>query len=319
MKKIIAAFIALLLAGAALAWFVNSPPPEMRDTTFTVEYGESARAIARKLGEGNLIRSRTFFIAASYTLRKRTIRAGRYRIFAGTGTIGILTKLTRGDIIARKVTIPEGFNLFQVADRLEAASICSAGAFTGYAEDGAFLQKIGIAATSAEGYLFPDTYVFPEGSDPRDVIAAMYKRMKKVIGERPAYGPGMSLHEMLTMASLVEKEAKVYTEREFIASVFYNRLRKGMKLDCDPTVRYAAKRFTGPIRVSDLKNDSPFNTYLHAGLPPTPICSPGRDSILAAMYPKKTDFLYFVARNDGSHKFSKTLKEHNEAVRQYQR
>ena len=319
MKKLIAAIIAALLFVTAGAWYLNSSPSQMRDATFTVDYGESARVIARKLREGNLIRSSTLFTAASRVLGRRSIRAGRYRIFAGTGTIEILRKLTRGDIMARRVTVPEGFNLYQIADRLEASSICDAGAFMKFASDDAFLRRVGIGATSAEGYLFPDTYVFPEGSDPRDVIAAMYKKMKKVIGERPAYGPGMSLHEMLTMASLVEKEAKVYTEREFIASVFYNRLRRGMKLDCDPTVRYAVKRFTGPIRVSDLKNDSPYNTYLHAGMPPTPICSPGRESILAAMNPKKTDFLYFVARNDGSHKFSKTLKEHNEAVRQYQR
>jgi UPF0755 protein len=318
-KKLIIALIAALLAGTTLVWYVNSSPAQMREQVFTVQYGESTRIIARKLRENYLIRSRTFFVAASYLLRKRYIRTGRYRIFAGTGTVGILNKLTRGDIISRKVTLPEGFNIFQIADRLEAASICDAGAFTGYATDNVFLRQAGIDARSAEGYLFPDTYVFPEGSDPRDVIAAMHKRMKAVIGERPAYGPGMSLHEMLTMASLVEKEAKVYTEREFISSVFHNRLRRGMKLDCDPTVRYAVKKFTGPITVSDLKNDSPYNTYRHGGLPPTPICSPGRDSILAAMYPKKTEFLYFVARNDGSHKFSKTLKEHNEAVQQYQR
>jgi UPF0755 protein len=319
MKKLIAAFIAALLAGTSLAWFVNSPPPQMRERTFTVQYGESTRAIARKLREGDLIRSRMFFIAASYLLGKRYIRTGRYRIFSGTGTFGILTKLTRGDIISRKVTVPEGFNLFQIAARLEAASVCGADAFTGYATDRAFLGQLGIESQSAEGYLFPDTYVFPEGSDARDVIAAMHKRMKSVVGERPAYGPGMSLHEMLTMASLVEKEARVYAEREFISSVFHNRLRRGMKLDCDPTVRYAVKKFTGPITVSDLKNDSPYNTYLRRGLPPTPICAPGRDSILAAMYPKKTDLLYFVARNDGSHQFSKTLREHNEAVQKYQR
>lgn len=319
MKKTLIAFIAALCAAAALTWYVNSAPAGMKETSFTVGYGESTRVIARNLRKGNLIRSSDFFVAASYALRKCYVRAGRYRIFAGTGTIGILDKLTRGDVIARKVTIPEGFNIYQIANRLEAASICGASVFTGYAADEAFLGQIGIDSPSAEGYLFPDTYVFPEDSDPRDVMAVMYRRMKSVIGERPAYGPGMSLHEILTMASLVEKEAKVYTEREFISSVFHNRLRKGMKLDCDPTVRYAVKKFTGPITLSDLKSDSPYNTYRRRGLPPTPICSPGRESIYAAMYPKKTDFLYFVARNDGSHQFSKTLKEHNEAVRQYQR
>ncbi|HOD16845.1 MAG TPA: endolytic transglycosylase MltG [Spirochaetota bacterium] len=319
MKKAIIVFMAASIAAAALAWFVNSAPAGTPDTTFSVGYGESTRMIAQNLRNSKLIRSSNFFVAASYALRKRYVRAGRYRIHGGTGTIGILNKLTRGDVMSRKITIPEGFNLYQIAGRLEAGSICDAGTFTGYASDTGFLKQIGIDALSAEGYLFPDTYVFPEDSDPRDVIAVMYRRMKSVIGERPAYGPGMSLHEILTMASLVEKEARVYTEREFISSVFHNRLRKGMKLDCDPTVRYAVKKFTGPITLSDLKSDSPYNTYRRRGLPPTPICSPGRDSILAAMYPKKTDFLYFVARNDGSHQFSKTLKEHNEAVQKYQR
>ncbi len=319
MKKTVIALIVALIAAAALCWFVNSAPSGMPDTTFTVGYGEPTRMIARKLRMANLIRSSDFFVAASYAFRKRYVRAGRYRIFSGTGAIGILNKFTRGDVMSRKVTIPEGFNIYQIAERLEAGSICDAGAFTGHATDVAFLRKLGIESPSAEGYLFPDTYVFPEGSDPRDVIAAMYRRMKNVIGKRPAYGPGMSLHEMLTMASLVEKEAKVYTERELISSVFHNRLRKGMKLDCDPTVRYAVKKFTGPITLSNLKSDSPYNTYRRRGLPPTPICSPGRESILAAMYPKKTDFLYFVARNDGSHQFSKTLREHNEAVQKYQR
>ncbi len=319
MKKFLLLSALLALGGASLVLYFNAPPPGMRETTFTIEYGESVRMVAGKLERGGLVTSREFFLLASYAGGRRFIRAGRYRIFPGTTTLEILRKLTRGDVLSRKITIPEGFNLYQIADRLDAGGICGSGTFLDYAADEAFLATLRIGAASAEGYLFPDTYTFPEASDPRDIIAAMRRRMMGVIGDRPAYGPGMSLHEILTMASLVEKEAKVYNERELISSVFHNRLRRNMKLDCDPTVRYAVKKFTGPITVSDLKSESPYNTYRRTGLPPTPICSPGRESIHAAMYPKKTDFLYFVAKNDGSHRFSKTLKEHNEAVQRYQR
>jgi UPF0755 protein len=319
MKKIIILSAALLLGGISFLLYLNAPSADMRETTFTVEYGETIGQVARKLKRSNLVKSREFFLLASNAGRRRYIRAGRYRIFPRTSTIEILGKLTRGDVLSRKLTIPEGFNRYQIADRLEATGICDSGTFLNYASDEEFLKSLGISSPSAEGFLFPDTYIFPEASDPRDIIAAMHRRMTGVLGDRPAYGPGMSAREILTVASLVEKEAKVYNEREIISSVFHNRLRKNMKLDCDPTVRYAVKKFTGPITVSDLNNDSPYNTYRRAGLPPTPICSPGRESILAAMYPKKTDFLYFVAKNDGSHQFSKTLKEHNEAVRMYQR
>lgn len=318
MKKFLIVILPALLAAAALYYF-NAPPPGMTEQTFTVTYGETTRIIALNLHKNNLIRSRSFFVYSSRLFWRRYVRAGRYQIFSDMSSIDILMKLTRGDVLSRKITIPEGFNQFQIADRLEANEICAAGEFLGYASDMGYLKTLGIDSPSAEGYLFPDTYVFPESSDPRNIIAAMHRKMKAVLGKRPAYGPGMSAHEILTLASLVEKEARVYDEREFISSVFHNRLRRKMRLDCDPTVRYAVKKFTGPITVSDLKSDSPYNTYRRTGLPPAPICSPGRESILAAMYPKKTDYLYFVSKNDGSHKFSRTLREHNEAVMLYQR
>lgn len=319
MKKLLIAGALLLPGMTGVLLYLNTPPQGMRAATFTVEYGETAGTVAHNLKNNGLIRSREFFLVVSYAGGQHSIRTGRYRIFPGTTTLEILRKLTRGDVLTRKITIPEGFNLYQIADRLDAAEVCDSDAFLASASDTAFLKTLGITRQSAEGYLFPDTYRFPEASDPRDVIGVMHRKMMRILGNRPAYGPGMTAHEILTLASLVEKEAKVYNEREIISSVFHNRLRRGMKLDCDPTVRYAVKKFTGPITVSDLKSDSPYNTYRRAGLPPTPICSPGRESILAAMYPKKTSFLYFVAKNDGSHYFSKTLKEHNEAVQQYQR
>jgi len=229
----------------------------MKESAFTVSYGDSMRRIAGNLKKSGLIRSDVFFTYSSRIVNRRHVRAGTYRIFAGMNSLEILRKLTRGDILSRRVTIPEGFNIYQIADRLEANNICDNNAFLDYAFDGAFLQSLGIDSPTAEGYLFPDTYVFPEGSDPRDIIGIMHKKMMSVLGDRPAYGPGMTVREILTMASLVEKEARVYNEREFISSVFHNRLRKNMRLDCDPTVRYAVRKFTGPITVSDLRSDSP--------------------------------------------------------------
>ncbi|HDP80904.1 MAG TPA: endolytic transglycosylase MltG [Spirochaetes bacterium] len=181
---------------------------------------------------------------------------------------------------------------------------------------------MGLNAPSLEGYLFPDTYIFPEESDSRDVIMAAYRRMRTVLDglDLPNMKiSGLSLHETLTLASLIEKEAQIPRERKYISAVFHNRLKRGMKLDCDPTVRYAARNFKGPITRSELDSLSPYNTYVHRGLPPTPICSPGKESILAAVNPAPVDFLYFVSRNDGSHYFSATLNEHNRAVRFYQR
>ena len=196
------------------------------------------------------------------------------------------------------------------------------GEFLYYAFNPSHARALGVDAPSVEGYLFPDTYIIPEASDARDVIALMYRRTKTVLARLDSAllrESGLSAHALLTLASLIEKETAVGSERARVASVFRNRLNKNMKLDCDPTVRYATRKFTGRIGYRDLAYDSPFNTYLYRGLPPTPICSPGLASIEAALSPETTDYLYFVSRNDGSHYFSKTLKEHNRAVQYYQK
>jgi UPF0755 protein len=236
--------------------------------------------------------------------------------------LGILYKLVSGDVLTHRITIPEGFNVYQVAERLEAAGVTAPGEFLYHAFNGRYLETLGIRAPSAEGYLFPDTYVFPEGSDPRDILPVMIKRLRSVLSSMDlarSKDHGLSAHEILTLASLIEKEAKIPSERRVISSVFHNRLKRGMKLDCDPTVRYAVKKFSGRLSVQDLAFRSPYNTYVTIGLPPTPICMPGRDSIDAALNPDETEFLFFVARNDGSHYFSEKLRDHNRAVDFFQK
>jgi len=314
-------FILVAVAAAALQYF-NSPPRLMREAVFQVAQGDSVKAVASRLKGLNLIESERFFTAMSSLAKMTQIKQGKYRVTPGLSSYGILSKLVRGDIMKARVTIPEGFNIYQLAERLEKQNVAKKDDIIHLATNAPFLRSIGIIAPSAEGYLFPDTYIFPEESDPRAVLKSMHERLNLVLGQMdlsPMNRLGLDRHRLLTMASLVEKEAKVDSERPYVAAVFHNRLKRGMKLDCDPTVRYAVKRFTGPIYLKDLRSQSPYNTYVHYGLPPTPISSSGKAALMAALNPAESDYLYFVARNDGSHFFSRTLGEHNRAVRKYQR
>lgn len=315
-------FLSLALMAAGLAIFLNAPPLSMQDARFVIREGESARSVASRLKRQNLIVSERYFALLARAAGGMGIKKGKYRIERGLTAPAILVKFLRGDVMTRRVTVPEGWNIYAIAERLGARGVTNPGEFLYHAANREYLESVGIYASSAEGYLFPDTYVLPEDSDPRDVIAAMHRRLRAVlsgIDMEPMKKLGLDLHELLTLASLVEKEARMPSERPYISAVFHNRLRAGMRLDCDPTVRYAVKKFSGPIGVRDLAFQSPYNTYQHRGLPPTPICSPGRDSILAALNPANTGFLYFVSRNDGSHYFSRDLRTHNRAVEFYQR
>jgi len=319
------ALIIALVASALGFIALNSAPSMMQGEDFIVREGESVRGVARRLKALNLITSVNFFHYSGRLAGKIAgsgIRKGKYRIAPGSSSLRILYALMRGDVVTARVTVPEGFNLYQIAARLEASGVTGEGEFLYYAFNPSHARALGVDAPSVEGYLFPDTYIMPEASDARDVIALMYRRTKTVLARLDSAllrESGLSAHALLTLASLIEKETAVGSERARVASVFRNRLNKNMKLDCDPTVRYATRKFTGRIGYRDLAYDSPFNTYLYRGLPPTPICSPGLASIEAALSPETTDYLYFVSRNDGSHYFSKTLKEHNRAVQYYQK
>ncbi len=319
-KLLLSAGILLLLAGFLV--YLNSAPRDMQDDSLLIEKGESLSHAAARLKEKNLINNEKFFVYLALFEGRSNILTGKYKIYRGMSSRAIIKKLSSGDIIRRKVTIPEGFNLYETAQRLDENGIVGADDFLDYAFDRVFLNSLGIDHGSAEGLLFPDTYSFAEGQDARDTIIIMHNNFKntaKSLNIKNLNKYNLNLYELIILASLIEKEAKIETERKYISAVFHNRMDRRMKLDCDPSVRYGLRKFRERLTYGDLKYDSPYNTYLHPGLPPTPICSPGKKSIIAALDPAKSGFLFFVARNDGSHYFSRTLNEHNRAVDYYQK
>jgi len=320
-KAIVLSFIILFVIMATVFWFFNSSPRNMQGETITVRTGMNLYQVGYFLKSKNLITSASFFYIMGRILNATDVKSGNYRIYDGESSFSILIKITRGKIVTKKITIPEGYTIYDIARVLAENDICTEGDFLYWAQSPSFLATIGIRAPSAEGYLFPDTYVIPENTDPRDIIIRLVNQAKKVIHDiqESIEVQYSNLHQILTIASLVEKEAKINSERPLIAAVFYNRLKLKMKLDCDSTIQYGLKKFGKRLTYDDLASDTPYNTYKNTGLPPTPICNPGKRSILAALNPANVPYLFFVARNDGSHYFSKTLAEHNKAVDFYQK
>ncbi|MBN1532288.1 MAG: endolytic transglycosylase MltG [Spirochaetes bacterium] len=317
MKRLWPVFgVILILAGTA--FHLNAPPAGMRTARFSIHHGDGARRVARRLQGASLVGSRHFFLLLFVLRGRPTLYAGTYRIERGMTSLRVLDRISRAGASSVRITVPEGFTLRQIAERLDSLGITDGGRFMERCSDRRFLAGLGIHAASAEGYLFPDTYLFPPKTDPATVIRVMHHQMRRVIADSsPSFSGTMTRHEILVMASLIEKEAKLPEERTLISSVYHNRLRKGMKLDCDPTVRYALNKYGGRLTYRDLECDSPYNTYRVRGLPPTPICSPGREAIAAARSPDSTDYYYFVAKPDGSHHFSTTLREHLRAVKRF--
>jgi UPF0755 protein len=229
--------------------------------------------------------------------------------------------LTRGVIITHPITIPEGYNRVQIADLLEQKGLIDKRKFLSLTEEPNLIASYNLSGNTLEGYLYPDTYQFAKGLSAGSIINTMVRRFFEIIQPYSARieASDLSLKELITLASIVEKETGRKEESPIIASVFLNRLGKGMHLASDPTVIYGIKDFDGNITRKDLKKNTPYNTYVIRGLPPGPIACPGAAAIKAVLYPAETDYLYFVSKNDGSHHFSKTLAEHNRAVEIYQK
>jgi len=285
----------------------------------TVARGAVFKTVVRDLVEKNLVRRAwTLEFFAKATGADRHVSRGTYEFERGTSALDLLRALVDGDVLSVRITIPEGFTMWQVAGAFAAAGVDSTVMMRAI-EDADLRRTLQITGATLEGYLYPDTYNVPFGSDARDIVAQMLTRFHAVWTrdfDRRAASTGMTRHEAMTLASIVEAEARAADERPLVSAVYHNRLKAGMKLDADPTVAYAMGGFRGRLLYKDLEMDSPYNTYRHAGLPPGPIGNAGEGSIRAALYPDETlHALYFVARGDGRHEFSETLQQHAAAVR----
>ncbi|MFN8008208.1 MAG: endolytic transglycosylase MltG [Terriglobia bacterium] len=291
-----------------------------------LEKGTSSYQIAMVLQQEGVIRH--WYGMLSYLkIMKRSahLQAGEYQFDRPLSIAQVAEKLIRGQVYYREVTIPEGYSIFDIAELMQQKGFLTSDAFFQAARQVNKLADVVEVKGTLEGYLFPDTYRLTRGTQADEFISMMLMKFRDIYKkklETPLKDSPYSVNEIMTMASLVEKETGLDEERPLVAAVFYNRLRRKMPLQCDPTVIYAALLngdFKGKIYQSDLQSNSSYNTYLRLGLPPTPISNPGIRSIEAALFPANVDYLYFVSNNQGGHIFSKTLEEHLKAVASYRR
>lgn len=329
-KLLARTFMVLLLLLMGLAWwgwdaltrFSRTAAGTGEARLISVEKGQRFSILADRLAEEGLVRDAlSFKILARMRGDDRRIRAGEYSLSPDMNPLRILSILKNGKEALHRFTIPEGLRLTEIAERVELAGYGSAQTFLALAEDPETGKPFGITAPTLEGYLFPDTYLLPRRAREEDIIRAMLTAFTRNITAsdmKRAAEMGLDRHELVTLASLIEKETGSPEERPLIAAVFLNRLKKGMRLQTDPAVIYGIPDFDGNLTRKHLETPGPYNTYLNAGLPPGPIASPGAAALQSILNPARTDFLYFVARGDGTHEFSRSLKEHNRAVRKYQ-
>ncbi|OPL13631.1 MAG: hypothetical protein AVO38_02785 [delta proteobacterium ML8_D] len=290
--------------------------------------GSTFFSVAQKLETEGLIKSkRAFYCLAWWKDAMTKIKAGEYEFSSAQTPAEILDYLVQGKIRQYIITIPEGYNLFQIDDLLANAKLISKDSFIKVAQDKSILRTLGIEADSAEGYIYPDTYQLTKDATPPEMLCTFVNHFWEIWNSekfcRRTEELGVKIHDIVIIASIVEKEAMRSKERPLIACVFWNRIEKNMPLQADPTVHYGilveTKTKKSRLRWKDLRKKTPYNTYVNKGLPKGPISNPGKDSILATLHPSKKDYLYFVSKNNGTHYFSQTLSEHNRAVDRYQR
>ncbi len=292
-----------------------------RNVEIEIPKGTTFRQAVGLLQNEKLIRDkRIFLLTARLSGTDRKIRAGFYSLWSGMSPFEILKVLLKGKIIEYQIKVLEGDSLSEIADAFARTGIISAEEFMELAKDRDLLEYHGISAPSVEGYIFPDTYTIPKGMDAEDALDTMIYRMREKYSDKftaRAQELGMSENQVLTLASIIEKEAVLDSERSLISAVYHNRLRKNMMLQADPTSIYGVKSSKEKITLNDLKRKTPYNTYRMKGLPPGPIASPGLKSIVAALYPDNVPYLYFVAQDDRSHRFAESEEDHAENVRLY--
>ena len=310
----------ILLIGVSL----TQPPTSSEEVVnFDVPVGSNSRTIAKRLIEKKLIRSEHVFrLAVRYRGTGKRLQAGTYVLRRNMALWDLLNEFEKGQVTLISWTVPEGLTTAAIAELWETSGFGTAAAFRKAAESQHLLDRYGLTDKTAEGYLFPNTYKFAKGTTTEKVVEMMLDEFKQQWTEKfeeAAQNLGRTRHEIVTLASVIEKEAQSDLERPRISSVFHNRLTRKWKLQADPTVLYALGNPKSPLTKADLQVDSPYNTYKYKGLPPGPIANPGIDSIVAALHPEKTDYLYFVAIGEGKHHFSKTLSEHNRMIRKMRR
>ncbi len=321
-KRIVVIAILILLVTQSLIFASIPRGGSHEQANFLVRNGTGLVTIAEKLKDEGFINSSYLFLACSLLYRGKLI-AGEYALKRDMSILEILGKMARGERNIYVLRILEGHNLFNVADTMARAQVMEAERFLALAREKTILTNLGIEADSLEGYLAPDTYYYSKEIEIDKLLEKIAQRTLKIfaaedIRKRMAE-LSLDVHKVLTLASMIEKEAKMKDEKPLISAVFHNRLKKGMPLDCDPTVIYGTRMFDSPIRKSDLVTYTPYNTYTFRGLPKGPICNPDKASIVAALYPAPVDHLFFVSRNDGTHVFSRDMGEHNRSVALYQR
>jgi UPF0755 protein len=302
--------------------FLTPPGWERHARVVIIPPGASFHDIARILEENGIVRDRrSFYLLARLEEAIPRVKAGEYEVHTGMKPMEVLSKLVRGDVIKYPITIPEGYNLFQIAEVLEQTKVCAKKIFLEKTRDHYFIADLDLEVENLEGYLFPDTYNFPKGFGEEQVIRQMVGRFKAFYASlsNRAEQLGLNQKDVVVLASMIEKEAVEDHERRLISAVFHNRLHRGMALQSDPTAVYGVRARNERITKQDLLRKSPYNTYQIMGLPKGPIANPGLRSLEAAVYPADVNYLYFVSKNDGTHHFSCTLQEHNRAVAKYQR
>jgi len=328
-SKDLIAILLLLVFGALVWWFLylvfaeSSSKPFDKPIIVEIPHGATSRAVARILAEnGVLLRPNLFVLVAKITGFESKLRAGYFRFKYRPSVWRCLRMLTRGGSFDVKITVPEGFTIYEIAGLAQRELGVDSVSFLQACRDTAILRKYGIDAPSMEGFLFPETYLVPKGISSESLVAIFHHEFRR--RWRPEWGAraeslGLTLEQVVTLASIIEAEAHVKDEQGVISSVYHNRLKLGMPLQADPTAAYGLAKINEPVTPEDLRSKTPYNTYIYRGLPPGPICNPGEDAIKAALYPESTDYLYFVSRMDGTHIFSKTLKEHNKAINRVRR
>ena len=319
-------FVLFLVAGAGTGiWFwsyLTTTAPENGEIVVLIPKGAGVREIGRILEKNGVLKNDIRYLAlVRFTGLGPGLRAGEYSIPRSLTPPAVLRMLGAGTTLRHYVTVPEGVTVEQVAAIFSRDGWVDSDRFLALARDARFIEGLGLDVPHLEGYLFPETYTLSrfetdEMSLLRTMVNGFHRVWRQIESENPR---GLDRHQLVTLASIVEKETGAAEERPLIARVFYNRLERRMRLQSDPTVSYGLPDFTGPLTRADLRRETPYNTYVIPALPPGPICNPGQAALEAVLHPAESNALYFVSRNDGTHVFSTNLQDHNRAVHKYQR